>query len=282
MAVTAVMQRCAKLGKKCVHLGHSSLGDEANSLTPLHAFCAAHGPDASVAYMHNKGSFTDNPENARLRKVLLRGLSSKPCADAIVSGSDQCDVCSMRFSPVPHQHTSGNMWLARCDYVRLLREPRDFRRRMNHHWNWTDNANANRGARLGVGRFAYEHWVHSHPVVRPCDVLDHQFHYGYSDLPPENYKIRFSMAPRYQPGHPFYKFGTMGGSPCGLKERSTLGAVLSEWADIYDATPPEDSLLLAHYTSTPPDETSVKLRQHIEHDAGSAFQRWARRRGKGD
>ena len=33
------------------------------------------------------------------------------------------------------------------------------------------HANAKEGSWLGVGRFAYEHWVHSHPDVRPCDVL---------------------------------------------------------------------------------------------------------------
>ena len=110
-AVTAVMERCAKLGRKCVHIGHARTGDETRSLTPLHEYCAAH-PKAAVAYLHNKGSFSDRPANAHLRRVLLRGLSSKPCADAIASGSD-CDVCSMRFSPVPHQHVSGNMWLAR-------------------------------------------------------------------------------------------------------------------------------------------------------------------------
>ena len=121
---------------KCVHLGHDAAGSELNSLEPLHAYCVQN-PEASVAYLHDKGSFHESPRNARLRRVLLRGLSSRPCAAAITTHS-ACDVCSSRFTITPHQHTSGNMWLARCDYVRRLREPRDFRRRMSAHWNWTE------------------------------------------------------------------------------------------------------------------------------------------------
>ena len=138
------------------------------------------------------------------------------------------------------------------------------------------------GAWLGVGRFAYEHWVHSHPAVRPCDVLDHQFHYGYDNLPPEDYRIRLAPAPRYRPGHPYYKYSSMGGSSCGIKERSELDAVLSEWSDIYGASPPADSRLLAHYMTTPPEAPPVKLRRKAGYDAGSAFKRWALRRGKGE
>ena len=39
--------------------------------------------------------------------------------------------------------------------------------------------------------------------------------------------------------------------------------------------------LLAHYMTTPPEAPPVKLRRKAGYDAGSAFKRWARRRGKG-
>ena len=42
------------------------------------------------------------------------------CYDAVTRKNtlgEPCDVCSLRFSPLPHQHVSGNMWLARCSYV---------------------------------------------------------------------------------------------------------------------------------------------------------------------
>ena len=98
----------------------------------------------------------------------------------------------------------------------------------------------------------------------------------------KDYRIRVAPAPRYRPGHPYYKYSSMGGSSCGIKERSELDAVLSEWSDIYGASPPADSRLLAHYMTTPPEAPPVKLRRKAGYDAGSAFKRWARRRGKGE
>ena len=42
--------------KPCVRLGSHKTGHEERTLTPLHAYCQAH-PEASVAYLHDKGSF---------------------------------------------------------------------------------------------------------------------------------------------------------------------------------------------------------------------------------
>ena len=50
---------------------------------------------------------------------------------------------------------------------------------------------------------------------------------------------------------------------------------------VYGASPPADSRLLAHYMTPPPEPASVKLRRKANNDAGGAFRRWARRRGKG-
>lgn len=33
-------------------------------------------------------------------------------------------ICSSRMSPLPHPHTSGNMWLAKCDYISQLIDPK--------------------------------------------------------------------------------------------------------------------------------------------------------------
>ena len=48
------------------------------------------------------------------------------------------------------------------------------------------------------------------------------------------------------------------------------------------SSPPADSRLLAHYMTTPPEAPPVKLRRKAGYDAGSAFKRWALRRGKGE
>ena len=69
--------------------------------------------NAKVVYLHSKGSFHDSSQNTDLRKFITNSALSKECANL----PDQCDVCSYRMSPFPYPHTSGNMWLARCDYV---------------------------------------------------------------------------------------------------------------------------------------------------------------------
>ena len=61
----------------------------------------------------------------------------------------------------------------------------------------------------------------------------------------------------------------------------TFGFRHGEWTAIYGSSPPADSRLLAHYMTPPPEPASVKLRRKANNDAGGAFRRWARRRGKG-
>ncbi|CAH0380154.1 unnamed protein product [Pelagomonas calceolata] len=227
----------------CVHLGHDAAGSELNSLEPLHAYCVQN-PEASVAYLHDKGSFHESPRNARLRRVLLRGLASRPCAAAITAPS-ACDVCSSRFAVTPHQHTSGNMWLARCSYVQRLHAPRDFRRRMELHYGRKKGGEA---WPLGTWRFAYEHWVHSHPSLRACDVLDHEFQEGYGNLPPTDFEISFALAPRYNRGHAFFAAATaFRGRPAAFSLDDRIPEMEREWRALYNATPPPLSRLRTYY-----------------------------------
>ena len=39
----------------------------------------------------------------------------------------------------------------------------------------------------------------------------------YENLPPEDAGIRLAPAPRYRPGHPFYKFATINGNPAAAE-----------------------------------------------------------------
>ena len=64
------------------------------------------------------------------------------------------------------------MWLAKCDYVRLLKDPNIFETLMD-----TFTSNCTLKGRLGCdgrGRFSAEHWIHSHPTVKvSCYHLRH-------------------------------------------------------------------------------------------------------------
>lgn len=51
-----------------------------------------------------------------------RAIFSRQCLDL----PRECSVCSARFSPVPHPHNAGNMWVARCSYIVKLIPPFEF------------------------------------------------------------------------------------------------------------------------------------------------------------
>ena len=127
-------------------------GSEVITLHNLWEYCKIHAdPKQKVVYLHSKGSFHATPENDKLRMFISRGALSKECATL----PSTCNVCSSRMSPIPHPHTSGNMWLARCDYISRLMDPILFGNAMKNI------APTGTDCR-GVGRFAAEHWVHSH------------------------------------------------------------------------------------------------------------------------
>jgi hypothetical protein len=96
---------------------HLEQGDEGETLHALWKYCKEHdNRQRKVVYLHSKGSFHPKPQNDKLRRFLTEGALSPECANL----PDTCDVCSSRMSPLPHPHTPGNMWLARCDYVAKL------------------------------------------------------------------------------------------------------------------------------------------------------------------
>jgi hypothetical protein len=142
-------------------LGHRVKGTEMTTLHSLWEFCTHNRQIEKVVYLHSKGSSRHSTQNEDLRKFLTAGALSKECASV---GPEMCNVCSSRFSPLPHPHTSGNMWLARCDYVRKLIDPFDFEERMNEFTsNCTSKGRESCDGRL---RFSAEHWIHSHPSVK--------------------------------------------------------------------------------------------------------------------
>jgi len=191
-------------GDRCGVLRHVRQGTEAVTLGELYKFCAAAPPGASVAYVHNKGSFHPSENNTRLREMLMRALFH----GCLVADRGLCNVCGARFSPQPHAHMPGNMWIATCAHVRRLRPPAGFpadmaavaeaeaarctarlaaRGRKSSVLLGKNNACRFPAPMMGTGRFAAEHWVTSHPNSWPCDVYDDgPYSFGYAALPPAN------------------------------------------------------------------------------------------------
>lgn len=51
----------------------------------------------------------------------------------------------------------------------------------------------------GTGRYAAEHWVHSHPSIQACDLSTSGFVFGYDGIPLKDEDDEFILeaAPRY-------------------------------------------------------------------------------------
>ena len=232
-----VLHACRKAAigaSKCVHLGHTTSGSEATTLAPLHDFCRAH-PRALVAYLH--AGFR---KTGALRRAALRGMASSACARAL--RGDTCDVCAMRFSPLPYAHVPANMWMARCAYVRDLAPPAEFRRLVDALWRGKDAQS------FGHGRHALGHWVGSHPSLRACDTLAGPYGFGakltaaLNALPRPNFPLRFADAPR-DGKNPCGTWGSHRKQAC----QRTYRDVLEEWREIYGWVPASSRSRLKRY-----------------------------------
>lgn len=184
-----------------MHMVHFREGGEEASLQHLWEYCRLNSThlDQLVVYLHSKGSFTNNHENELLRKYLTKGALSPHCTNL---PTQSCNVCSTRMSPLPHPHTSGNMWTAQCKYIAQLYEPGHFEEKMegSPQPNGSHQLFQNMAPMIGRGRYALEHWVYSHPNVKPCDLdSSPKFTWDYENIPEhlsaENMSLQ--QAPRF-------------------------------------------------------------------------------------
>lgn len=205
---------------------HDQTGNEIETLELLWKHCHKH-PASRVVYIHSKGSFHSRPENTRLRRFLTRGALSDACSFL----PEECNVCSSRMSPFPHPHTPGNMWLARCSYVKNLLNPLIFEVAMEET-EYLGDVNKAAPWCLGRGRFAAEHWIHSHPSVQPCDVAGDEIAYfwGYNGVPDHEFPFNLSTAPRF----PLHAYASIGGcnlltGDSNMSAYSTIRRIEYEW-----------------------------------------------------
>ena len=199
------LKRCTNLNsRKCIKLTEQAKGDELVTLVPMYDFCKEN-PNFTVMYIHSKGTLSQNFKNNRLRDILMKAVTSKECLDLPKDGS--CDTCSTQFTYFPVPSYAGNMFTARCSYVNKLIHPQKFiqekERVINQMkseitkvddsqlwlktklYNDTEysfrielmkrlNPETSSVSWLGLGRYAAEHWLASHPHVKPCHVFSLQ------------------------------------------------------------------------------------------------------------
>jgi hypothetical protein len=57
---------------------------------------------------------------------------------------------------------------------------------------------ANDDACRGFGRYFFEHWIHSHPSVSPCDLYPgKEYKWNYASIPTGEFVKEIKMAPRF-------------------------------------------------------------------------------------
>ncbi|GAB5369585.1 hypothetical protein AAMO2058_001417700 [Amorphochlora amoebiformis] len=173
--------------KKCHLVDHYPKGYEMKTLQHVYEHCVAH-PTERVVYIHTKGTFHNSLGNKVFRRALMRSVLSEECYKA--RGKFGCNTCGFRYSPLPHPHFPGDMFAADCEYVSKLIPPNRASRRISvasHHVFGISKAPQKVPHRsgYGVGRYAAEFWIATHPDIVPCDVYGGKYRFAYDDLPKE-------------------------------------------------------------------------------------------------
>lgn len=156
---------------------------ETQTLQALQSYCQAQPPTESgsrrVVYLHNKGSFNPTQENTNWRKSLTAAVTHPDCLyPPSTSSEQQCNVCGLQFAAPPQMFTllfPGNFFSASCEYVNKLVPPMDFSQQLQKVSNYAIHgplklSSTKKDWELGRGRYASEHWIGSHPELRPCDL----------------------------------------------------------------------------------------------------------------
>jgi hypothetical protein len=168
---------CDPFSLNCRQISHFDAGYEERTLEPLHQFCMQH-PQKTVIYLHNKGSFHAASGQNAWRWIMTEAVVHEQCWNKTVGSDTQCDVCGLLFVPTPMLHYTGNMWMAKCSYVKKLHPMYKLVERrtvsIDKIWHmrpivqpcFCPSAFWN----TGNGRYLSEHWIPSHPQARLCDL----------------------------------------------------------------------------------------------------------------
>jgi len=241
----------------CQKLGHTATGDETLILSKVHEFCTEH-PEKRVAYIHNRPTVETHESNEMSRRMLSKAVFSDECfllKNPLTRTSDEkckCNVCSARFSPLPHYHTSGNMWVADCAYISKLIPLVLFGQKMNHVVKFAPIERFGLLRTISepfVGR-TFGHWVYSHPDICPCDVYPGPFTWNHDAVPlHDEWEPQLVHAPRFLNLLDYEKYYEkfVTSEDKSRRELVSLAARIHEWKSLYGQVPNELSWVWKYY-----------------------------------
>jgi hypothetical protein len=261
-----IADQCANF--TCVHMHHYAEGFEDLTLTELYHYCDDHA-DAIVIYLHSKGSFHNKLDrtNEYWRRYLTTAVTSPACLYGVQDTT--CNVCGLQFFPVWSTFFPGNFFTSQCSYVNRLLSPNNYSQAMQQIYESIKGINTTRykphftyklflprsGGRYGEGRFSSEHWIGSHPTLRPCDLSPTtNLTYWFIEHNVSTIEMTWDVAPR----HYFWNSSWFKMEQAQLnKQRSRLDQRLREyfllpghlyrWMTLYKELPPDDSWVWEWY-----------------------------------
>ena len=252
-----ICQRYPEQIRSCQRLKHIATGFEEHTLQELFVHCQDH-QDHRVIYLHTKGSYHINAGQNRWRKHLTEAVASSEC---IVKAVDEdCDMCGLLFRTRPAHHFTGNMFNAKCSYIRRLIAPLEFEARMNIVFDRARRLVENGTLtstlfdmsvpwNIGTKRYAMEHWHGSHPSSEIiCDIAtnpDGRFWKSLraEDRRPENWQFR-RFPRRPLPGIPI---ALERDDSKRRKEFFLLPGLIFKWYLLYGEVPAPSSWIWSSY-----------------------------------
>jgi hypothetical protein len=204
--------------------------------------------------MHSKGSFHHaDGDNERWRRMMTLAVTSEMCLNP---PDNSCNVCGLIFYNLWTLFFPGNFWTADCSYINKLVRPDVFEEQMTDiterallnrlQRKFATNLFTDRSDHFGIERYSMEHWVGSHPHIKPCDVSDKSLDlaaWTQGERTAEDFT--WGMAPRRKTApidnNPKAQTIVYGRRANRMREYSLLPGNIFKWFALYNETPPHDS-----------------------------------------
>jgi hypothetical protein len=257
---------CSKASKnnslRCQHMQHYDQAYEEVTLERVQEYCHRHESHKAI-YMHSKGSYHSyGGKNEGWRRHMTMAVTDERCITTNLPSNnnnhteDTCNVCGLMFFVMPAFMFRGNFWTADCSYVNQLVPAVGFEDRLRKIQNTAKqlqnqsqllmNLQADINDNFGLGRYAAEHWIGSHPSFRPCDLthtveLKHWFQgwkskdFNWSMAPIAPLKAKWSYQPRKMV-HRVRKNEAL-----SRREYFLLPGRILRWYALYNDVPPPSS-----------------------------------------
>lgn len=178
---------CSKASNsmRCQNMQHYDQAYEEVTLQRVQDYCHRH-ESHKVIYMHSKGSYHSyGGRNDGWRRHMTMAVTDERCLTTKTqtqsnNKTDTCNVCGLMLFVMPAFMFRGNFWAADCRYVNQLVPALDFEDRLRtiqetakqlqNQSQLLVKLQADINDNFGLGRYAAEHWIGSHPSFRPCDL----------------------------------------------------------------------------------------------------------------